>query len=89
MLRCGLTTFVRGGFKLGFSTNRQVKKESFQKGERDVENLQQRPVQILASYGLGLVHNRKNGNKSFFELAINLALLRTARGESDIPLPMG
>lgn len=80
MLRRGLTTFVRGGFKLGFSTNRQVKSENFQNGERVVEDLQQRPIQLLASYGLGLVHNRKNGNKSFLELAINLALLRTASG---------
>lgn len=80
MLRRGLTTFVRGGFKLGFTTNRQVNKERFQNGERIVEALQQRPMQLLASYGLGLVHNRKNGNKSFFELAINLALVRTASG---------
>ncbi len=80
MLRRGLTTFVRGGFKFGFSTNHQVNKESFQSGERVIEELQQRPLQILASYGLGLVHNRKNGNRSFFELAINLALLRTASG---------
>lgn len=81
MLRRGLTTFVRGGFKLGFSTNRQVRKENSQGGEMISENLQQRPVQLLASYGLGLVHNRKNGNRSFVELAINLALLRTAMGQ--------
>ncbi|MBX2875126.1 MAG: hypothetical protein KTR30_23585 [Saprospiraceae bacterium] len=80
MLRRGLTTFVRGGFKIGFSTNRQVNRERFQNGESVMEDLQQRPVQVLASYGLGLVHNRKNGNRSFFELAINLALLRTATG---------
>lgn len=80
MLRRGLTTFVRGGFKVGFSTYQQVNKENLQDGERVVEDLRQRPVQILASYGLGLVHNRKNGNRSFFELAINLALLRTASG---------
>lgn len=80
MLRRGLTTFVRGGVKFGFSTKRQVNAESFQDGERVVENLEQRPVQLLASYGLGLVHNRKNGNRSFFELAVNLALLRTASG---------
>ena len=80
MLSRGLTTFVRGGVQVGFSTNRQLNKERFQNGEMVVEELQQRPIQLLASYGLGLVHNRKNGNRSFFELAINLALLRTAAG---------
>lgn len=80
MLRRGLTTFVRGGFKLGFSTRPAVNKERFQGGERVVENVRQSPVQVLANYGIGIVHNRKNGNASFFEIAINLALLRTARG---------
>ena len=81
MLRRGLTTFVRAGFKIGITTNRQLTKENIQNGERVIETIQQRPFQLLGTYGLGLVHNRKNGNKSFFELAINLALLRTANGQ--------
>lgn len=89
MLRRGLTTFVRGGFKLGFSTHREINNIRFQDGERIVERLKQRPIQVLASYGVGLVHNRKNGNASFFEIAINLALLRTARGRISYTAPNG
>lgn len=80
-LRKGINTFMRIGIKPSYSFNRQFVNTIINDEELVIENLSERPFNLIGVLGGGLMQRMKNGGLAFFELSINLGLLKSMKGE--------
>lgn len=81
LTRKGITTFARLGFKPTFSLQAAKGKEITRDNEMLKEEVETRLFNLLWSFGAGILQNHKNGNTTFFEIGVNLGLLRRNTGQ--------
>lgn len=81
LTRKGITTFARLGFKPTFSLQAAKDKEITQDNETLREEVDTRLFNLLWSFGAGILQNHKNGNTTFYEIGVNLGLLRRNKGQ--------
>ena len=81
LLRKGITTFFRLGFKGIYNPDWQRTKVKAQQNERLEETLNEKKFNVMGTMGGGIIRNHKNGRVTMFEIAINIGLFKAKNGK--------